>query len=657
MEAVRITLLGGFRVTAPSGEPIAVSSRKSRALLAYLALHPRGACPRDELAALLWDEHPFRDARHGLRQNLLDLRKALGKQRSAVLYTEGDALGIDLDAVRVDVRDFLRLARLGTRDALAAAANMYAGELLVGLSLNEGAFEDWLMARRSWLHEAACELLLRLATLESSVDKPGAIETCRRLILLDPLDEAAHRLLARLLADTGRPARALRHLRACATHFRTELGVAPEPATGKLAAEISQIADDADGLPGAAVGSPTARCEEPALAVLRFDNLGGEPGLESICRGLAEDVSTQIARHAQVRLRGRDSSYSPRGLGEDARAIGRELEARYLVGGCIQRAGAGLRLTVRLVDAETDRQLWAETYDEDGAGFETRRDELARSIAASVSGLGGHVTRAEMARALRGSGAPPGAHECLLRGLHALRKFEGSALVEARRWFEQAVMLDANDAQGYAWLAWVHWNRVDLEWSDDLALDVRRTYELARKAVELDGAHYLGVSAMGAAHLLRREYTQAFAALERARSLNPSEPDLALVHAEWLVYAARPDRAVNAIEEVMRLNPRHPVWYQLDLARALAHDRRYDEAVEIFSKIPGPPARIHLDLAACHAAMGAIDTARAHARTVLEENPAFSLRRHIRYMQQLPFQRPARLEWYAEGLRSAGLAG
>src|SRR5207253_10142671 len=110
MERLSLTLLGGLQARLDPGPAIALPTRKSQALLAYLALPVGRGHPRDKLAPLLWGGIREESARASLRQALFSIRKVLGE----TLRREGDALALDPAAVDVDAVMFERLVREGT---------------------------------------------------------------------------------------------------------------------------------------------------------------------------------------------------------------------------------------------------------------------------------------------------------------------------------------------------------------------------------------------------------------------------------------------------------------------------------------------------------------------------------------------------------------
>src|SRR6267378_3774695 len=237
MARLSLTLLGGFQARLEPGSAIALPTRKSRALLAYLALPPGRAHPRDKLAALLWGGIREESSRASLRQALFAIRKALSD--TAAVQQHGDALALEPGAVEVDAATFERLVHEGTPATLERAAALYQGDLLSGFVVDEAPFEEWLLGERERLRELALEGLAKLLAQQRKAGAPeAAVQTALKLLTLDPLQEAVHRALMRLYADLGRRGTALRQYQQCVNVLGRELGIEPEPETKALYRDI-----------------------------------------------------------------------------------------------------------------------------------------------------------------------------------------------------------------------------------------------------------------------------------------------------------------------------------------------------------------------------------------------------------------------------------
>jgi DNA-binding SARP family transcriptional activator len=254
---LQLELLGGFQARSGRGHVIALPTRKAQALLAYLALPTGRGHPRDKLAALLWGGMAQKQARGNLRQVLATLRRALGE--TGALRLEGEAVALDPAGVAVDVAVFEAGVAAGTPAGLAEAADVYRGDLLAGLALQEPPFEDWLLAERERLRELAVEALARRLTHQRQLGEPeAAIQSALKLLTLDPLQEPVHRTLMRLYMRLGRRSAALRQYQTCVAALERELRAQPEPETRALYQQILTERSPTPGsLPSGAVEGPS----------------------------------------------------------------------------------------------------------------------------------------------------------------------------------------------------------------------------------------------------------------------------------------------------------------------------------------------------------------------------------------------------------------
>jgi DNA-binding SARP family transcriptional activator len=222
-----------------TGPPLALPTKKIQAFLAYLALPPGREHSRDKLASLLWGDLPQGHARNSLRQALFALRQVLEPVRPACLRVEGASIALNVESVDVDAVSFERLVGEQTPEALERAVELYRGDLLEGLTVQEGPFEEWLMGERERLRELALEALAKLLVAQRGAGAvEAALQAGLRLIGLDPLHEPVHRTLMRLYAQLGRRGSALHQYQLCVGVLQRELGVDPEEETKRLYQEI-----------------------------------------------------------------------------------------------------------------------------------------------------------------------------------------------------------------------------------------------------------------------------------------------------------------------------------------------------------------------------------------------------------------------------------
>lgn len=234
MTGLTLQLLGGLRLQDAAGTDIAISSRKARALLAYLAASPAEAHERDRIAAVLWDEVDAELARANLRQALAALRRSL-PATEAILRTDTQSVALLTASLAIDLQLLRQSLNATNRTSLQAALNHYRGEFLDGFDGRSVAFAEWLQWQRRAIRNDVSAGFRRLSELcVANEDYEGALSAGHRLLILEPLDEAMHRQLMQLHARRGAITDALRQFRVCRDALRRELDVAPEPATETL---------------------------------------------------------------------------------------------------------------------------------------------------------------------------------------------------------------------------------------------------------------------------------------------------------------------------------------------------------------------------------------------------------------------------------------
>jgi TolB-like protein len=204
----------------------------------------------------------------------------------------------------------------------------------------------------------------------------------------------------------------------------------------------------------------------PSIAILRFETLSAEAGQEYFGDGLAEDLITSLSRFSNLCVISRNSSFAYSARHSDTNQIGRELKVRYIVEGSVRRETARFRVTARVVDAERQSVIWAQSYDQPLNNVFEVQDDLTRNI---VGTLITNVSRAELARSMRQPTSSLAAYDYYLRGRSLLANRSGTdrgrMVAEARGMFEKSLMADDDYAPAVEGLAEAY-NIIWLEHSD-----------------------------------------------------------------------------------------------------------------------------------------------------------------------------------------------
>ena len=191
MPILSIRLFGEFRATDHRGNPLEIGSRKTQAMLIWLALHRNTPVPLHDFGALFGVDDVSGLAR--------DLRHALRCLPADLLAGDGDAIRFRPASIEVDIARFDTLVAGGSIHALRQAADVYSGNLLEGFTSGIGAFDQWLAGERLHYWRAALSVLGKLLAVQIKAGWwENASETAGRLLALDPTQEVVHRALMRL---------------------------------------------------------------------------------------------------------------------------------------------------------------------------------------------------------------------------------------------------------------------------------------------------------------------------------------------------------------------------------------------------------------------------------------------------------------------------
>ena len=225
------------------------------------------------------------------------------------------------------------------------------------------------------------------------------------------------------------------------------------------------------------------RVDKPSIAVLPFDNMSGDPEQEFFADGITEDIITELSRFRELFVISRNSSFKFKGKPVEVQKFARELGVQYVVEGSVRKAGRRVRITVQLIDAETDRHLWAERYDRDLEDIFAIQDEVTTSIVAT---LPGRVEAAARDRAARTTTDNMAAYECVLTGkvLHHRSNRDDNA--KAQRLLERAIELDPSYAHAHAWKACVLGQTWVYNWCESRPETQARIMESLQAALALD---------------------------------------------------------------------------------------------------------------------------------------------------------------------------
>jgi adenylate cyclase len=389
--------------------------------------------------------------------------------------------------------------------------------------------------------------------------------------------------------------------------------------------------------------------DKPSIAVLPFDNMSGDPEQEFFADGLTEDILTALSRFRGLFVISRNSAFVYKGKATNLQEVAKDLGVQYIVEGSVRKAGNRVRITVQLIDAKADHHIWAERYDRELEDIFAVQDEVTTAIVAT---LPGRIDAATQERAERKLPENMAAHEFVMAGKILHHRSKQADNEEALRLLDRAIELDPKYAHAHSWMActlaqsWVY------NWCEDRDATWEKVSQELQIALALDDDDSDVHRVLAAVNLSHGDFDKATYHQGRALSLNPNDDLIVVQQGEILTWLGQPEEGIEWIRKAMLLNPYFPERFCSHMGRAFYMSRRYEEAVEAFTRISAPDHTHHSFLAASCAQMDDAAAAKRHAEAVLKQDSAFTVEG---YLDTLHYKRESDLDHHREGLLKAGL--
>jgi TolB-like protein len=417
-----------------------------------------------------------------------------------------------------------------------------------------------------------------------------------------------------------------------------------EPPDGSTADKVESVSFHATPLP---------LPEKPSLAVLPFVNLSNDPDQDYFSDGLTLDIMTALVRIPDLFLISDISMFSFKLKAVSIKDIGRQLGVSHVLEGGVRKGGEKVRVTARLVETTSGREVWADHYDTTLDDIFVIQDEIAEEI---VTALDVKLVSGEVARTIRKSIRNPDALEAYYRGWQALFGTEQADIFESQQYFEDTMRLEPESPLGYAMAAWTHWWAIFRGLSKDTAQSLEYATDLACKALELEDITGLPHLMMALIHLHKSEHDQALTEAERAVLARPSCDLSYAAKAYILNYMGRPTEATGLANFAMRLAPVHPLpFYQVVLASALYGSGNFEEAITMAQEALRNDKE-NLDaliiLAGANVALNHMEDAVKIAGVIRQVEPDFTLEK---FAGTQPYKNPEALKHLLITLRKSGL--
>lgn len=448
------------------------------------------------------------------------------------------------------------------------------------------------------------------------------------------------------IGDTGAEQRLIRTLPRKGVRFVGDVREVAEPAPEPTAGTAPLKA------------GPTGRTGPrlPAIAVLPFTNMSGDPEQAYFADGMTEEIITALSRISGLFVIARTSSFSYRGKAIDVRQVGQELGVGYVLEGSVRRSREQLRITGQLVDAVSGANLWSDRFDGDPLDVFELQDRVAESVAAAIEPT---LQIAEIGRLQQDRPARLDAYDLLLRAYALLAEFTATGMEAALACLEQSLALDRDYVPAMAAAAYCRAQCHFQGWAKQDDAVRAEAVTLAWDAVERgpNDARVLWMAAFAIWNMAETGREKARDLFRRSLLINPNSA-MALTLAAWIeTMCGNQHAGCEMVARAQRLNPRDPHGWLMSGVMAIAAviDENYAEALSWAEQALGQNRRFAVALRVAAVALvklGHQDRARRAVQQLLEIEPELTV---SGFFTRIPVPLESMAKTYAEALTAAGL--
>ena len=319
----------------------------------------------------------------------------------------------------------------------------------------------------------------------------------------------------------------------------------------------------------------------PALIVLPFDNLSGDPKQNYFSDGFTEDITTGLARIRGLLVVARNTAFTFKGKAVNAHALGRDLGVRYILEGSARQQDGRLRINAQLIETATGTHVWAERYDRPLKDIFIVQDALVDRIVGSVAA---RLRRYEGQRAMAASEETLVAYDLTLRSRLLFRRNNIEAMKQARKLLHRAIKVDPQYAPAYSLLAQVENFFFTSRVSDEYAKleTARRVLDAAAQAVTISPEDAFARAVHGMSLRMKGDYDRAALEAKHASKLAPNDPEVLAPVGVILLSVGDYKESVETLQFAWSLDPHmSPVFTGAVLAQGLFALGNYKASKEV----------------------------------------------------------------------------
>ena len=298
----------------------------------------------------------------------------------------------------------------------------------------------------------------------------------------------------------------------------------------------------------------------PAIAVLPFANMSGDPEQDYFVDGITEDIITNLSLWRNFPVISRNSSFTFKDKSVNLKEVSEELRARYIVEGSVRKGGNRIRITAQLIDAHADHHLWSKKWDRNIDDIFEVQDEVSTSIAAQVNPMLGSY---ETERIERSKPNNFNAWEYYLKSLQMFNERSSKDgkddnLAKSRELCEKAIELDPGLSHGHSMLARICYQELLQFINEDSEKTLNDMFEHSKKATELDPQNPVAALMISTYYFFKGKFSQSRKYAEKAVELNPSYPEAYNRLAQAITHSGDYENSEELLRKSVEINPLDP---------------------------------------------------------------------------------------------------
>lgn len=360
---------------------------------------------------------------------------------------------------------------------------------------------------------------------------------------------------------------------------------------------------------------------KPSVAVLPFDNFGGDEASGRLADGLTEDIITDLARFPEFEVVARNSTEIYKGKPVDAGQVATALHVGFVLEGSIQRQSGRVRITAQLIDARTGHHLWSENWDRPAEDVFAVQTEIAEQVANRLGGGVGLIQEALRVAAKRKRPENLSAYDYYLLRSEKIENLTKADAEAAITFLNRAVELDPGLAR--AWVELYHAHDLLGVFGGDPEANRKAAADVAERAVQLDPSDAEAHAVFGMSLANKGDMGRAKSEFETALRLGPGSSEILTFYSGYAARFSEPERGAQMVDKVMRLDPNYPMWTSNFFSPAYFMAGRYEDAVKMLERMtPNNYQRwTWVVRSSALAALGRTDEANASVREALKRHP------------------------------------